>query len=528
MNPNELELTKARETGLLDNQNSSLLSRQWEVIAGGLFDGVGKAGNQTASDIGKGAEKLVSAPLSTTYQFVKDHWHEAAVGAAITFLNPTKLANAALLAYSMRGLGYATYDGIVEAADPKVDISSARARYANAIGHESSAFISTLPMALAGGVIGRGAANNVFGKDLGALDLVTGKVKISQVKDNLWAMKDALAPPPVKLVITDMDNTLAPFGHYFAQGVKKGISELSQKTNIPEQKLYESIGRQMEIHRSHDYPWSLEIALKDQLKVGKPDGMSVADFRSKIVEPFWSTIDKTLSERHSVFPTVNETLQVLKDRNIPVAVLSDAPAFVGLRRLTNLGLDKQHIERLYALNNWKIPEGLSAEMLAAGHERINGMLGISNGLKEIRLLPAAAEKPHVDGFNALLKEYKVRPSETLMIGDSRVKDVGVAYNAGSRAIWAEYGNNSAVDEAILARLRPLPENGGAPGAPVKKTYAPYLEAAKSYDSVLSHLNPKANYREIAAKSLSALKVAPELSVAVNSYGLTDKPLFQLR
>lgn len=520
---NEIEL-KSREAELLDQtKTSTLLGREASVIAGGFVDGLSKAGSTTASDLGKGFEKFKEAPLAATSEYLQNHWQDAAVGAAITFLNPKKWANYALLAYSMRGVGYATYDAVTDAADPKANLNAARDKFANAISHEGTAFVSTLPMALAGGMVGRGAANSVFGKDLGALDLATGKVSMGQVKENLLSIKDTISPPPVKLVITDMDNTLAPFSHYFAQGVKKGMAELSQKTKIPEAELYPAVGKVMDLNRAHDYPWSLEVVLGESLNVGKPGGMTVAEFRKDIVDPFWNTIDKSLIENHKPYEGVVDTLKQLKARDIPVVVLSDAPGFIGLRRLANLGLDKNGlVERLYALQNWTPPTGLSAEMLAAGHQRVNSMLNIANELKEVKMIPQAWEKPHTDGFNALMKEYKVRPAETLMIGDSRVKDVGVAHNAGSRGIWAEYGNPNSIDEGILLRLRPLPENRPAPGtAPgSKKNYAPYLEAATSYKAVLNHLEPKTNLGTIASKTLSAITVRPELGNAAITYGLT--------
>lgn len=64
-----------------------------------------------------------------------------------------------------------------------------------------------------------------------------------------------------------------------------------------------------------------------------------------------------------------------------------------------------------------------------------------------------------------------------MIGDSRVKDVGVAHAAGSRGIRAEYGAPSAADEVLLTKLKPLPEPGEAPGKPA--TCHPAHDGAKS-------------------------------------------------
>lgn len=520
----ELQLTKSEMVRNENFQDSAVLSREWQTLALGFADGLGKTASTTAADIKQGALDFCRNPVSASGDFLKNHWIDAAAGAAITFLRPTKLANAALVALSLRGAGQSTYETFVAALDPHADLNKLRSGYADEISHQGTAFLYSMPMALLGGNIGRAGANALFGKNLGALDLVSGKVPLSDVKNNLWAIHDTIKPPPVKLVVTDMDNTLAAHGRYFSEGIKKAISDLSVKTKIPEGELYKSIGNQMENFRSHDYPWSVEIALKDRLNVGKEGGMSTAQFHEQIVKPFWETIDKALTEHHRTYPGVVETLTELKRRDIPVAVLSDAPAYIGLKRLSNLGLQQGLVDRFYGLHNWAEPVGLTQEMLSIGKQRVNSMLMTEHGLSEFKALPAAWEKPETSGFEALLRAYKVRPAETLMIGDSRVKDVGVAHKAGARAIWAKYGQPVEADEAVLTRLRPLPENNGgvaAKGQAAPKKYAPYLEAADSYESVLSHLNPKANYSELAAQSARSLWVRPEFKAALGAYNFVQ-------
>lgn len=524
MDTKGLQLSKS-EMLHSDNEASSVFSREWQTLALGFTEGLLRSGSTTASDLKQTAKDFSESPIATSSLFLKNHWGDAVAGAALTFLNPTKLANAALLAYSLRGAAYQTYDTFIGALDPQADLNKLKNNYANGISEQGTAFLSSMPLAMLGGNFGRAGANAVFGKNLGAIDMLSGRVSLSEVKERLWNIHDQINPPAVKLVVTDMDNTLASHGHYFAEGVKKGIADLSVKTNIPEQELYSSIGQQMENYRSHDYPWSLEIALKDRLKVGEAGSMSAAEFEKNIVKPFWDTIDQSLKDNHKPFPTVVETLEELKNRKIPVVVLSDAPAFVGLERLVNLGLDRGLVERFYGLHNWTEPKGLSKDLLGLGHQRVETLLNTPNGLKEFRALPGQWEKPNTNGFEALMREYGVRPKETLMIGDSRVKDVGVAHNAGARGIWAEYGNPGAADEAVLTRLRPLPENSGGVGAsavsPGAKKYAPYLEAATSYDRLLAHLNPKANYLELASNAARSLSLRPELKTTIAAYAFNQ-------
>lgn len=501
---------------LLENRPQSLLEREGYVLRNGLADGLSKVGSSTAADLSRGWEDFKANPLSATGRYIADHWQDTAVGAAITFIHPKKWANLALVGFSLRGVGYSSWDAMTAAADAGSDLDKVGKQFAEALSHEGTAFVSSLPMAMLGGQFGRAGANAVFGKGHGLYDFGTGRVGLADVKQNLWAIHDTLRPPKIKLVVTDMDNTLAPFSKYFAEGLKKNMPELARKTGIAEAELYRDIGHHMEVMRSHDYPWSLELALGKRLKVGEPGGMSLSKFEAEIADPFWRSMGESMRRHHYPFEGVVETLQTLKDRKIPVVVLSDAPAFIGLKRLQNLKLDNGLIERMFALRNWHEPEALTAELRAAGQARLDNMLSAKHGLKEFLAIPAEFEKPNPAGFRMLLERYDVRPRQALMIGDSRVKDVGVAHQAGSRGIWARYGQADLADEAVLARLRPLPE-GGTPGA--RKTYAPMLAQLDSYRGLLDHLEPRANPRAIVSGAAASLLVQPELRTTIVGHGL---------
>lgn len=86
------------------NSPKSFLEREYEVVGGGLIDGLGRAGGQTLQDIKTFGSNFANDWSGTTGGFLKDHWSEAAVGAAITFANPKKWVTSLLFAYSMRGL----------------------------------------------------------------------------------------------------------------------------------------------------------------------------------------------------------------------------------------------------------------------------------------------------------------------------------------------------------------------------------------------------------------------------------------
>lgn len=524
------------------SSNKSFLEREAEVVGGGLIDGLGRAGGQTIQDIKTFGSNFANDWSGTTGGFLKDHWSEAAVGAAITFANPKKWVTSLLFAYSMRGLLTDTAQAAWLAGSSDADTARLRSQYANSVSHEGTAFLSSLPMTMAGGYLGRAGAGVAFGKTpdgkpLGALDMLSGKVTPAMVQRNIMTnLVDKIKPPETKLLITDMDGTVGNFSGYFARGIEKAIPEMAanpklieanlalpEAQRVPivdgklsEEWLYKAIGGVMDQQRSHDYPWSVEVAVGEKLGVGQPGRMTAAQFYDAAVKPFWETMDKALVDHLTLYPNVLETLSTLKnDKGIPTVVLSDAPAYIGLRRLTHMGLDRGYVERLYALHNWEmpnLPDGGAAPQMA----RVNAMLDIANGLAEFKAIPKSYEKPHTQGFQALMDQYGVRPAQTLMVGDSRMKDLGVAYNAGARGLWAKYGQPDAHSETILERLRPLPEEAPAPGPKPPKVYPPSAgPPLEHYGQILDYLKPRADWGEILRGGVRyGLSVRPSAAAAL--------------
>ena len=527
------ELKKKAAVALLSTANfldhpiaeSTSISRRLNIVSSGASDGVVQSASEIVNTLKIAGEEMSSAPLKTSVQFLKNHWHEAAMGAAITFLNPPKWANAALIVYSLKGYGAAGYEAFQQAADPKADATEIKSNLSNAIAQESSAMLFSLPMTLAGGIAGRSAANALIGKDMGAIELITGKVKAQQIQHNFFEIKDKVSPPAVKLVVADLDNTMAPFSRYYARGFKQAAAELSVNSKIPESELYKLIGSAMEIKKGRDYPWLIELALGEKLKVGQPGHLSPAEFQTKLVEPFWKTMDKAMAEHYTLYPRVLETLQELKKREIPVAIITDASAPVGLRRFSQLGVDKNGlVDRMYALD-YKVPEILPREMIAGGQNRIDAMINTSHGLKELKAFPAELEKPNPASLHALLKEYNLRPSQVLVIGDRQSKDVALAVNVGARSILAKYGEPHPADKAIVTQLKPRKPDG-----PFDKQFdainhatkpTPFLEAASSFESVLSHLNPASNFSALSAEAIRAMTLRPNVGAGVIGVGILD-------
>jgi FMN phosphatase YigB (HAD superfamily) len=146
-----------------------------------------------------------------------------------------------------------------------------------------------------------------------------------------------------KLVITDVDGTLASFWDYFVPAIREFLREISVKLDTPVSELAEDIGRVIDRRGTHEYPWLLEetsFAWKHFSK--NPD-----KFREIFVRPFWHALDVNRTKYLRPFPQVLHTLAELKKEGIKVVALSDAPDYMA--RIRNQQIFDGLLDAVYAL-----------------------------------------------------------------------------------------------------------------------------------------------------------------------------------
>ncbi|MBY0547093.1 MAG: HAD family hydrolase [Candidatus Obscuribacterales bacterium] len=491
-------------------ESRGVLQREAAVLLGGGLEGLSRGAGQSLTDLGKFASDFSKAPITTTGEYLRNHWSEAAVAGAIAFVAPRKHFHMLLLAASGRGLAMSTFDGIVGAADTSQPLAQVRERFAASIAGESRSLINALPMTIAGGVGGRSLANATFGKNLGAVDLATGKVSWGEVKNNLWTMRDQVLPPAVRLAVVDLDGTLMSTSRHLSLGIENGNKVLAAATGLSEETVSGLMAEQFGKLKSFTNPWTVEMALAERLNVGKPGSMTYEHFRTHVSDPYWKVFDNTVTQNLKLYEGVHSTLGALRQKGVPVILWSNSPASAVIPRIRPHGIDTQ-ISRAVMLENAKPPSGLAPELLQHGAERLASFMGRENSA--FTTLSRDLAKPAPSFLNDVMKESNLRPSQVMVIGDSLQSDMGLAQQAGARGLWARWAEVDARYDALLNKVT----KGQFPPAP--STGVPYEAELFRFSDSLKHLRAPRDISGLLRNNLGA----PHWLTPLESYGLAFRP-----
>ena len=288
------------------------------------------------------------------------------------------------------------------------------------------------------------------------------------------------AKSKTKLVITDVDGTLASFWDYFVPAIRDFIREISQRTDKSYHELARDIGHVIERRGTHEYPWLLEeTGFAWSNFEDEPE-----EFIEQFVKPFWESVDENRAKYLRPYPMVLETLEALKRKGVKVVALSDAPEYMA--RVRNKQIFDGLLDAVYSLETVE-PEKddpFRPISFTHGRERVAKLRKETADLQtRLHILPFSYEKPCPIGLDQVLKDFDVYPQETLFIGDSLAKDGIVAASRGIRFLWAHYGSSLPAEYEEMINYSLKPE---IPGEPGKKTLPPELitEVAARYDELL--------------------------------------------
>ncbi|MCI0573849.1 MAG: HAD family hydrolase, partial [Myxococcaceae bacterium] len=230
----------------------------------------------------------------------------------------------------------------------------------------------------------------------------------------------------------DMDGTLYSWVDYIVPAVEALVASVCRSTGYPRLRVVQALKEVYARYESNEYPFALQESslYKDFPDFGSFDHLVIAPAR----EAFANARRKYLRP----FPHVLETLRALKEREVPVVALTDAPRNPAEARVRRLGLEPL-LARLYALPGFHFPESSAGEVLVSPSIRDRDARGEYRSELPVVELPRDWEKPDPRGLLRICSDFGVTPDAVLVVGDSLRKDIAVARQVGALDAWAEYG-----------------------------------------------------------------------------------------
>ena len=227
----------------------------------------------------------------------------------------------------------------------------------------------------------------------------------------------------MKLVITDLDNTLYDWVTYFAMSFSAMVDELVSILDLDRDVILDQFKHVHHVNKNSEQPFDvLELPAVKKKFTGE-DNLSVL----RHLDPALQAFNK-MRERHlRLYPGVRSTLRRLRNAGVCVTAHTEAIAVNAYFRLRRLGIWK-YINHLYALEGKLLPHPVPER------EKVH-----SPPKRYVDLLPTSKRKPNPELLLDICHHQGFDPSEAVYIGDSLTRDISMAKEAGVFAIWAQYG-----------------------------------------------------------------------------------------
>jgi phosphoglycolate phosphatase len=162
----------------------------------------------------------------------------------------------------------------------------------------------------------------------------------------------------IRLVVTDMDNTLYSWVDYIVPAVEAMVAAVVQATGLPRLRVVQSLKQVYTRHESNEYPYALQESSLFQ------EFPEFGSFDKLVIDPARAAFSEARRKYLKPYKGVVETLGVLKARGIVVVALTDAPRNPAEQRAKRLGIDTLLAE-LYTMPGFTFPAGPDGAALVA-------------------------------------------------------------------------------------------------------------------------------------------------------------------
>jgi len=249
--------------------------------------------------------------------------------------------------------------------------------------------------------------------------------------------------PEVRLLITDLDNTLYDWVTYFSEAFSALIERTEEILSVPRSRLLDEFKLVHQKHHNSEHPF----ALLEIRSVAEKFGHLTRQEKKQALDSAFYAFNKKRKETLFAYEGVLNTLRYICGNGCTIVGHTEATVPNAIFRLSSLGLT-EYLFRLYAI------EPPEFEHPDPGRAKLRDLPP-----NFVRTVPRLKRKPNPLLLLDICSELSVEPSHTLYVGDSLTRDMSMAKSAGVRSAWAKYGTKySRVHWETLVRVTHWTEN----------------------------------------------------------------------
>lgn len=239
---------------------------------------------------------------------------------------------------------------------------------------------------------------------------------------------------PVRLVVTDLDNTLYDWLTSFVPAFYSMIEVAANILNVSSDQLLEEMKVVHQRYHNSEQPYAL---LEATTVLQNFPHTTALERKQRLAQAF-NAFNSVRKNNLQLYPGVLRTLDKIRQTGCIVVGHTEAVVENSLYRAELLGLTEL-LTCLYA------PESKAPHHPDPQRPRIQDAYG---GF--VYLLPSNHRKPDPSVLKDICRRHGVSTHETVYVGDSIPKDVAMAKSAGALAVWARYGSQR--DDLLWEKL----------------------------------------------------------------------------
>ena len=240
------------------------------------------------------------------------------------------------------------------------------------------------------------------------------------------------------VLITDLDNTLFDWVHLWHSCFSAMLEKIIEISGVPETVLKAELKAVHQKHGTSKYSFLVE-ELPSLLE--KFPGQDL----TKVFAPAFAAYREQRRKELRFYPSVAETLLKIKGTGAKIIGYTESMAFYSNYRVRRLGLDGV-FDVIFSPADHDIPKEMTIEQL-----RKYPAKKYEFAYTRHQNTPSGELKPNKDILLSIVAHVGAKVEDCVYVGDSLVKDVAMAKDAGVFDVWAKYGLTQDTDAYQLLR-----------------------------------------------------------------------------